>query len=88
VMRTKESLIQLLREFPSELDKCRSARKKCADPEPEIENDGWGGGYREAAFEEFGNQAVLPPRFSDLPGDLRSRVMARRKKMGAGINGS
>lgn len=88
VMRPKESLIQLLREFPSELDKSRSAKKKCAGPEPEEENDGWGGGYREAAVAEFGNEAVLPARFGDLPGDLRRRVMDRRKKMGAGKNGS
>lgn len=88
VMRPKESLIQLLREFPSELDKCRSARKKCAGSEPEQETDGWGGGFREAAFAEFGNQVDLPARFRDLPGDLRRRVMDRRKKMGALTNGS
>lgn len=89
VMRTKESLIQLLREFPSELDKCRSAQKKCVATQPEEEEpDGWGGGYREAAYAEFGPEAVLPPLFRNLPGDLQRRVMERRKKMGAGKNGS
>lgn len=87
VMRPKDGLIQLLREFSSEIDKARVAKKRTA-PMLEDEPDGWGGGYREAALAEFGQDVTLPPLFRNLPSEMQRRVRERRKKMGAGKNGS
>jgi hypothetical protein len=82
--KPKQSLVTLLREFSSELDKWRSVRSN-ADSEERTKyrgDHGWTVQRREAAFAEFPD-AILPPKFGDLPVEYQRRIDERVKVLPA-----
>lgn len=88
-MRTskpKHSLIVLLREFGSEVDKWRSVRKQ-ADLSPKISaksekiDDPWPTGTKEMVYELYGEDVTFPARFSELPISIQREALDRLKQL-------
>jgi predicted phage replisome organizer len=96
ITKPKQGLLALLREFSSELDKWRSARKTIGlnglhddiddlSPEP----DGWSAKRKQAAYEEFGEGVMYTTPFGKLPVEYQNRIDARicaETKTTAGIS--
>src|SRR5712692_10513247 len=78
ITKPKQSLLALLREFSSELDKWRSARTNAgAKGDLKPESDGWTPARKHAGYEEFGETVTFPPRFDQLPVEYQHRIDAR-----------
>ena len=92
VTKPKQSLVALLRDFSSELDKWRSARMNANGAEDDLDrqgpaSDGWTPARKQAAFEEFGEDVTFATPFHQLLVEYRRRIDERieaEKKPAAG----